>query len=58
MLSTSSRSIVTLATLRRKRTRPPLATMSMFSLAPEPKNSILSLPSCPSSVSLPSPGSH
>ena len=33
MLSTSSRSIVTLATSRRKRTRPPLATMSMFSLA-------------------------
>ena len=58
MLSTSSRSIVTLATSRRKRTRPPLATMSMFSLAFEPKKSIVSVPSWPSMVSLPSPGSH
>ena len=31
MLSTSFRSIVTLATLRRNSARPPLATMSMFS---------------------------
>ena len=57
-LSTSSRSIVTLATSRRNRTRPPLAEMSMFSLALEPKKSIVSAPSWPSMVSLPSPGSH
>src|SRR5829696_6829596 len=58
MFSTSSRSIVTLAMLRKNRTRPPLAEMSMFSATLAPKNSIESLPSWPSSVSLPSPGSH
>ena len=58
MPSTSSRSIVTLAMLRTNRTRPPFATMSMFSLMFAPKNSISSVPSWPSSVSLPSPGFH
>ncbi len=56
--STSFRSIVTLATLRKKPTRPPLAKMSMFSSALAPKNSIVSVPSWPSMVSLPSPGFH
>src|SRR5829696_512565 len=58
MLSTSSRSIVTLATLRKNRTRPPLAETSMFSPMLAPKNSIVSTPSWPSRVSLPSPGFH
>ena len=58
MLSTSSRSIVTLAMLRGNRTRPPFATMSMFSAMLAPKKTIVSEPSWPSSVSLPSPGFH
>ena len=58
MRSTSSRSIVTFATSRKKIARPPLAKMSMFSAAPAPLNRSSSVPSWPSTVSLPSPGSH
>ena len=56
--STSSRSIVTLATSRKRRTRPPLALMSTFSETLAPLNRSVSRPSWPSTVSLPSPGSH
>ena len=49
---------MTLATSRKNRTRLPLAETSMFSLALEPLNSIVSVPSWPSTVSLPSPGFH
>ena len=56
--STPLRSMVTLPTSRKKRTRLPLAEMSMFSLAFEPLNSIVSVPAWPSTVSLPSPGFH
>ena len=54
--STPLRSMVTLPTSRKKRTRLPLAEMSMFSLAFEPLKSIVSEPAWPSTVSLPSPG--
>ena len=37
-------------------TRPPLAEMSMFSLALEPLNTSVSVPAWPSTMSLPSPG--
>ena len=56
MCSTSLRSIVTLAMSRVKRTRSPLAEMSMFSAMLAPLNSIVSMPAWPSTVSLPSPG--
>ena len=39
-------------------TRSPLAEMSMFSLTLAPLKSIVSVPAWPSTVSLPSPGSH
>ena len=42
--------------LRKKRTRPPLAEMSMFSAMLAPLKSIVSKPAWPSSVSLSSPG--
>ena len=58
IVSTSSRSIVTLAMSRKKLTRPPFAEMVMFSAMFAPKNSIVSVPFCPSMVSLPSPGFH
>ena len=58
MASMPSRSMVTLATSRKKRTRGPLAEMSMFSLAFEPLNRRVSVPAWPSTVSLPSPGFH
>ena len=45
-----------LATSRVNRMRPPLAEMSMFSLMLAPLNSSVSMPSWPSTVSLPSPG--
>ena len=47
-----------LAMSRVKRTRWPLAERSMISLMPEPLNSRVSVPAWPSTVSLPSPGSH
>ena len=56
--STPLRSMVTLPTSRKNRTRLPLAERSMFSLALEPLNCIVSVPSWPSTVSLPSPGFH
>ena len=45
-----------LATSRVKRTRLPLAEMSMFSSMLAPLNSSVSMPAWPSTVSLPSPG--
>ena len=56
--STSLASITMLPTLRVKRSRPPLAEASMFSPMLLPLKSMVSVPSWPSSVSLPSPGSH
>ena len=56
--STSSRSILMLATSRRNSTRGPLAETSKFSATPAPLNSMMSLPAWPSIVSLPSPGSQ
>ena len=56
--STSLRSMVTLAMSRVKRTRPPLAEMSMFSSTLAPLKRSVSVPAWPSTVSLPSPGSH
>ena len=56
MCSTPLRSIVMLPTSREKRTRAPLAEMSMFSLTLAPLNSSVSVPAWPSTVSLPSPG--
>ena len=53
-----SRSMVMLATSRVKQTRPPLAEMSMFSAMLAPLKSIVSVPAWPSTMSLPSPGSH
>ena len=47
---------MTLAMLRKKIARPPFAEMSMFSAMFAPLNSIVSMPSWPSSVSLSSPG--
>ena len=58
MLSTSFRSMTMLPMLRVKRTRPPLAEISKISATLLPLNSIVSVPSWPSTVSLPSPGSH
>ena len=46
------------AMLRVNRTREPLADTSMFSLMLAPLNAIVSRPSWPSTMSLPSPGSH
>ena len=48
--------MVTLATSRKNRTRPPLAEMSMFSAMLAPLNSSVSVPAWPSTMSLPSPG--
>ena len=45
-------------TLRVNRTRPPLADASKISAAPLPLNAIRSVPAWPSTMSLPSPGSH
>ena len=56
IVSTSSRSIVTLATSRVSRTCPPLAEMSIFSAMLAPLNSSVSVPAWPSTVSLSSPG--
>ena len=56
--STPFTSMTMLPTLRVKRSRWPLADASKLSLAALPLNTILSLPSWPSTVSLPSPGSH
>jgi hypothetical protein len=56
--STSSRSVVMLATLRKKRTRGPLAETSTVSDAPLPLKSSTSVPASPSTVSFPSPGFH
>ena len=47
---------MTLPTSRKKRTRLPLAEMSIFSATLEPLKSIVSVPAWPSTVSLPSPG--
>ena len=47
-----------LAMSRVKRTRPPLAETSNFSLTLAPLKSMRSWPSWPSTMSLPSPGSH
>ena len=54
--STLLRSIVMLATSRVNRARVPLAVMSIFSLMLAPLNWSVSVPSWPSTVSLPSPG--
>ena len=54
--STLLRSMVMSPTSRVSRTRPPLAEMSIFSPMLEPLNCIVSVPSWPSTVSLPSPG--
>ena len=54
--STPLTSMVTLPTSRESRSRLPLAERSMFSLTLAPLNSMVSLPSWPSTVSLPSPG--
>src|SRR5882724_11146173 len=58
MRSTSFRSMAILATSRKKVARPPLAEMSMFSLALEPLKSRVSKPAWPSTTSLPSPGAQ
>ena len=52
------RAQVMLATSRRKRRRLPLAARSMRSEAPAPLKRMVSVRAWPSSVSLPSPGSH
>ena len=54
--STPLRSIGDVADVAGEPDRLPLAERSMFSLALEPLNSIVSEPACPSTVSLPSPG--
>ena len=56
--STLSVSIVMLPRLRKKRRRLPLAEKSKFSLPPEPLKRSVSVPPCPSTTSLPSPGSQ
>ena len=53
-----AKSIVMAATLRVRRTREPLAETSMFSPMLEPLKLSASMPPWPSTVSLPSPGSH
>ena len=53
-----AKSMVMAAMSRVRRTREPLADTSMFSAALEPLKSMTSLPPWPSTVSLPSPGSH
>ena len=58
MLSTSLRSMTMLPRLRVNSTRPPLAEAAKISAPLLPLNSIVSAPSWPSTVSLPSPGSH
>src|SRR5262249_45511765 len=52
------RSMATLPTSRTRRAWLPLAEMSIVSAALEPLNRSGSLPACPSTVSLPSPGFH
>ena len=54
--STPLRSMVMLPTSRVNRTRLPLAERSMFSAMLAPLNSSVSVPSWPSTMSLPSPG--
>ena len=56
--SMSLKSIVIAATLRVSRTRPPLAVTSICSPTLEPLKSSASAPDWPSTLSLPSPGSH
>ena len=58
MASTSSRSMTMLPRLRVNSTRPPLAEAAKISSPALPLNSMVSVPSWPSTVSLPSPGSH
>ena len=57
-VSMPSVSLVTLATSRVRRRRLPLAARSIFSPMLEPLKARVSLPAWPSTVSLPSPGSH
>ncbi len=56
IFSTLLRSITMAPTSRASRTRPPLAEISIFSLALEPLNTSVSVPAPPSTISLPSPG--
>ena len=56
--STLLRSMTTLPTSRDSRARVPLAESSMLSLTLAPLNTSVSVPSWPSTVSLPSPGFH
>ena len=56
--SIPSKSIVTAATLRKSRAREPFAVTSICSPMFEPLKSSASVPPSPSTVSLPSPGSH
>ena len=58
MRSTSFRSMTMLPRLRVNSTRPPFADASKISAPALPLNSIVSVPSWPSTMSLPSPGSH